>query len=524
MSVSSKHESSRDDRHIRLAQRMGIDEHAARTKFLGNTILLTGDHPTLLRPEGRTMALTAMNLIARFCPRIDVFMPWSPNLAQELTALGQAIDSSASAAYRVLSDIDDELKYKSVLSIGPTPVPSPVVTEITASGWLAGVSSSGPAPVLAEAWCGPGALAAAAIGASQVFIRLLEPLESAGGLSPSIVFSTYDLTARTDLRGLVTDSGPTVDNVELPTVLLGGCGAVGQAFFYSLLHLPIRAGLLWAVDHDRASLSNLNRCPLAFQGHIELSEPPLKVSLLEDAAKGTSLQVHADRRPLDEALKDPQTYPVGFPTIVVCGVDNAEARAELQRLWPDLFLEGSTGDAQLQVLRWAFGNDRACSFCYHSDVKTVDAPYHERMAIRSGLAPERISASLVAPDAVVTELDVVAAPADKQSFLVERKGQPICSVLSEIERFTQQQETPKEPSVSFTSFLTGVILAAEVLKHAANLPTRLDSQFLADTLFPLTRAEVIPLIPLSSCYCQKRKGTIAHFRQAVTSQGLGGSK
>lgn len=515
MSGSLEAEPGRDNRHILLAERMGIDEHVARTKFSKSTVLITGQAERLLQADGRVMATTALNLIARFCPRIDVYMPQSIPLATELVSLGTTIDSSEAAEYRALHELDATTEYGAVLSIGTAPSLIQNATEIAASGWLAGVNSTGPAPALpGGGWCGPGALAAAALGASQVFIKLLDPPKEVAKLSPQLIFSTYDYSVLADPTDVPVDAGPVLANVDLSSVLLGGCGAVGQAFIYSLLRLPIKAGRVWAVDDDRIDLTNLNRCLLAFQGHVEMPQPPWKVDIVKEAAGGTALQIHADSRRISEALKNGDAYPFGYPTLVVCGVDNNDARKELQHIWPDLFLEGSTGDAQVQVLRWEYGHNHGCSLCYHGDDETTNEPYHERMSVLSGLSPDRVGESLGNANAEVTEADVLSAPPDKRSFLEAKKGRTICSVLSEVERFTHSEETPEEPSVSFTSFLAGVILASEAVKHSLSLPQQLESQFLADTLLPIDHREVVHLTPMPDCYCQKRKHTIDQLHQA----------
>jgi len=502
----------RDHRHLLLAQRLGIDAYVARSKFLSGRVLLTGNPETLAGASGPVIARNALNLIARFCPRIDVHLPEESALAAELVALGKSIDGSPHSDFRSIPSLSAGDQYTAVLSVGPSPLHSAFATEVDGAGWLSCVSSEGQLPVLPATWVGPGTLAAAALGAAQIFIRLLDPRPGAAKLSGPTTFSTLTYQVQAGSGPVLLGDGPVVSRIPLPPTLLGGFGAVGQAFLSALLQLPAASGHLWVVDNDRISLTNLNRCVLSVESDVVGRVPVSKAWLAKRSAKGHGIQIRADRRPLQQALANSALYSGGRPAIVICTVDNLAARRELQYLWSDLFLEGSTGDAQIQVLRWEFPANRGCSLCYHGDEGT-EGQTGEQLVRLSGLSSARIEDSYRNDQAVVTEADIILAPPAQREFLQERKGRSICGVLTDAAKLAKSPTTPIEPSVSFASFLTGALLASEAVKYACGLGHALDSQFIADTLFPLSRAESVALQPMSQCYCQRRRPTIEAFRK-----------
>ncbi len=521
MSNTSGPDSERDDRHLRLARRLGFEKQAAREKFQRSRVLIAIGSVTGGAVTACLMAEASLNLIARFCPRIDVYAPNSTDLAQELVTLGRAIDDSAAAEFRIAErfTIND---YQAVLTIGSLPIMAPHMTAINASGWLAAVSSEGPCPILPDGPAGIGALAASAMGVSQIFIRLLEPRPGVAQLSGPIVFSTLDYSVIQTRTISFADSGPAIPQYVLAPTLLGGAGAVGQAVAYTLRAFPPSAGHLWIVDNKLISNTNGNRCVFATAAHLTSTVPPAKSVLVQTELMGVGgLHTFADPDLLEAVLDQPrENWPIPFPEIVIGAVDNYKGRQTLQYLWPNILVEGSTGDAEIQVLRWEYGKDRGCTLCYHEDPESqVTENYAEKMANLSGLNIQRVLESQHDAETMVTNADVAGAPIDLQPFLAQYLGQPICSTLSAVEKKSLLTDPPQEPSVSFASFLAGVLTAAEIIKYAAGIGHALDSQFQFNMMFPVTRAEKVALTSLSSCYCQKRHRTIDQYRVRTGRSG-----
>src|SRR5262245_47032407 len=92
----------RFDRHLGLASELaGESRSEAIRKFVAQRVLLTGDRERLATPGGRLMLLVTANLIARFCPKIDLMLDASARvLVDETLGLLYRIDSSRHAEFR----------------------------------------------------------------------------------------------------------------------------------------------------------------------------------------------------------------------------------------------------------------------------------------------------------------------------------------------------------------------------------------------------------------------------------------
>ena len=146
-------------------------------KYVDQRVLLTGERKRLATPAGRLMLLVTANLIARFCPKIDLLLdPSTRMLVDETLGLLHRIDSSRHAEFRVVAT-PTLSTYAAVLAIGAPVTGLPVETVIDAAGWLAAISTMGALPPLPRtADDNPfGALIAAALGAAEIFKHLVQP-------------------------------------------------------------------------------------------------------------------------------------------------------------------------------------------------------------------------------------------------------------------------------------------------------------------------------------------------------------
>src|SRR5207245_3448763 len=70
-------------------------------------------------------------------------------------------------------------------------------------------------------------------------------------------------------------------------------------------------------------------------------------------------------------------------------------------------------------------------------------------------------------------------------------GVQTCALpISEIERLSARpsEQLPREPTVSFVSMISGLLMAAELVKHVGGLGTTLETFFQIDAMFPLQNA------------------------------------
>jgi hypothetical protein len=287
----------RHDRHLRLAAKLAAQSRdAVQDKFTRQRVMLTGDTERLRVSSGRLMLRVAANLIARFCPKIDIVLPaeFADFQAQLITML-RKIDSSADAEFRAAADpIDDE--YAAVLSVARSLPATKSSTVIDAEGWLAIVGNR---PSIRES---PrhhdknpfGALMAAALGAAEVFKDLLKPPPGKAFHFGDQTFSTFDYS----IGG--TDPGPDFPGrTSIPDALLAGVGAVGNAFLLSISEFPELEGTLLVLDQEAVDdPSNLNRYLLAFEADADPERPTPKTELAVRLFKGTNIRV----RPFQEDI------------------------------------------------------------------------------------------------------------------------------------------------------------------------------------------------------------------------------
>lgn len=64
--------------------------------------------------------------------------------------------------------------------------------------------------------------------------------------------------------------------------------------------------------------------------------------------------------------------------------------------------------------------------------------------------------------------------------------------------------------------ISGVLMAAELVKYVGGLSSALQTFFQLDTVFPLQNACLQMVRPVESCYCWTRRQQIRHYRDALT--------
>jgi hypothetical protein len=499
----------RDDRHLRLAEDVaGIPAKQASNKFRHASIAIAWAPESEAHAMGSVLITTAAALIARFCPKIHLVNE-SP-LSFEIVDLLRAIDSSPQAAFTV--GPSEESFTAMVWLGGGDPQSFAATSHASADGWLSYIASDGKQlPHLGSSSNPFGSLGAAALVAAEVFKTLMPPREGRGHLFSASSYSTYSY-------GISTDPGPElIDPSEIPgRPLLAGVGAVGQAFLHVLGHVPGLSGELTIVDREVIDdATNLNR----YYGSVEkdVKERTPKTTVGVRLLSASRVIAFPEQRDLLEVISDINGNLLPRPEIVISALDRDEARAPLQMLWPDLLLEGATGDTLLQIFRHSHYEGTACLRCIHRPSER-DVPYEDALAEKTGLTPARILEALTGGRSVIAQEDIEAAPVSMKELLISRKGQDICGLLSEVERFQPRENDPVQPSVSFTSYLAGLFAAAEFTRHVMGIPSGLSGRYQLDPIATLEPDPPWTEQKVSDCYCEERRQTVELFRQRMKSR------
>ena len=512
MAETNRHQ--RHDRHARLGAKLTEETREAVTdKFIEQRVLLTGDARRMKTASGRLMIRTAANLIARFCPKIDVALPQElSGLQSEIIEMLRKIDSSSDAEFRSLATaVEDD--YAATLSIGAAPEGLPDLTVIDAEGWLAIVGKRSPVSETSLDYDDNpfGALMASALGTAEVFKHLLKPLPGMAFYFGDATFSTFDYSVNGN------DTGPRLPNkIVFPDSLLVGVGAVGNAFLLSLSSVKGLQGNLLTVDGQVTDdPSNLNRYVLAFEDDADPRRPMPKTYLAVRLFEGSDIRVQPFQEPLEVFVKRIYQKEVLMPKVVLSAVDNNDARLVLQQLWPDLLLEGATDDSLSQVSRHEHDKGLGCLLCIHDFTRTDSTfSYTAHMAGLSGLPEETIKIAMADASLVITADHVNQAAEEKRAFLSSRLGAKICSVFSELEKISSRPAgtLPTHATVSFVSMISGLLMAAEFVKYAAKLDSTLETFFNLDSMFPLASASLQRVSKVPTCYCSVRAKEIEKYR------------
>jgi ThiF family protein len=492
-------------RIAKTVARLGNESEDSR-RFPQKPVLLTGEATVLTTVNGRETLLFALRLLVRVSRRVDVVLPpQCAELAETARALAEAIGLGGNVTTPGTEAIAYE-RYAAILSVGTSARPELPWTVINSNGWLARVSSGAKSISGMCSQHNPiGARVAANLGVAEVFKRTAAVKPDRGALLDGLRFSAFTYTCGSE------DTGPPLpDDLVLPTFLLGGCGAIGNGVTELLAALRARgAGV--TIDKQCFGAENLGTCVLMRATDIGVSKAESMAATLRAAGldvigvTGTIADV-APRLGKD----------LLYPTAVLGGLDKVEPRHELQRLWPDVYIDGATSDLACQVTRHPWAEQIGCAICvFELPMVSSDA-----VALRlTGLRPERLHD----PDALVDQNDVDAAKTPEQrAWLVAHLGQRICSVLpAAVLAAISTEDHPEnfEPSVPFVACLAAAFVVGELVKVALGMTSTLAPRFQMDVLQGPERGELYAEDRSATCECVNRAKNIERVRASRADVG-----
>lgn len=495
----------RYSRPLATAERLG-DIAEDRHRFADKHVLVTGEPSILSTANGQESLLASLRLLIRICRNVSVALPCE---ADHLLARSKEEIQPLAFGGPVRFDAfpGDPSSYDAILSIGSTAKPDLPWTVINSNGWLARVSSG---RMSLPSDCGApnpiAALAAASLGVSEVFKRLIRLKPSRGALLDGLSFSLFNY--RSDER----DPGPPLPAELNINLMVAGAGAIGNGIVYTLSKLPI-GGRLNIVDRQCFGPENLGTCILIGPANIGKRKA-------EVAAAYLSRRIKAGAYAEDlESFEAHLGAGLPYPNVILNGLDNIDARHQVQKLWADLTVDGAIGDLGRQVSRHPWGEDVACLICLFREPPGQLAEVVESRA--SGLSRIRVQQGMD----VVTEEDVQATPQKKRAQLGKQIGRQICSVVQEaIARQLSEEELEKgfAPSVPFVACLGASMVVGEMVKHYAGWPTPLEPKFQFDVLHGPAFGQMFPQARRRDCVCVARAHNIEVVRQKHYSMSIEG--
>ena len=490
----------RDDRHGELAAQVsGLSGERATNFLTTKHIVLTWPDSAERTQAGRALVRTTANLIVRFAPEVRITK--QSEFATEVGNLLVQVDSSA-------QPFSTDILEPVIVRLGGGNENCDV--SGSADCWTALVSGRGEElPAISDTGNVLGALAAATFVASEVFRRALPVIEEFQWHVPLTRYSVFDY-------GPPVSAPPNVDAPLLSSgPLLVGVGAIGQACIDALASLDAR-GTIRCVDKGYVDdETNLNRSVLAFEHDLVTVTP--KVELAARRLAGTELEITPHLEELSSLIAKISSGDVPWPRLVASALDSAEDRRFLQQLWPDVVLDAATGGSMVQVFRHVAGSETACLRCLHPD-EPSGRRYEETMADRLGLSMPEVEEYLSRPGIALDADSIRRMKPGIQGLAQQHVGSDVCGFLSAVETLYQNQNSrPALVSVSFSSYLSGVFLASEIVKSELGVETRLGGRYQIDPLLNLLPEEPFSQKRRRGCFCTTRAWQIGQFRGEMAS-------
>ena len=491
------HENLPLSRPLATAQRLG-DLAPDRHRFHDKPVLLTGEPDVLSTANGIECFLDSLRLLVRVTSHLTVSPPIAfESLRNDCQQLAETIEFGSGTV--VIDSAPDFSQYAAILSVGSRARRDLPWTVINSNGWLARVSSGMVDLARDCTQTNPvSSLAAASLGVAEVFKRLIRLKESRGRLLDGTTFSLESYRCGDDTPGT-----PLPEELHAD-LLLVGAGAIGNGIAHLLARLPID-GRAWVVDAQRYQPENLGTCLLIGPSDIDTPKAEFAAQVLDGRLKASGFheEIAEFRRRLGREIP--------YPVIILNGLDNPEARREIQYTWPDMIIDGAIGDFPCQVSRHSWSDDSACLACLFRQAGGEAAEQVQSRA--TGLSISRVRQF----DALVTDEDVRGAPLERQDWLRAHVGQQICSVVREgvAQEVSDEQHLPGfEPSVPFVACMSASMVVAEAVRFLAGWQTALDTRFQFDLLRGPERGEMFPQERRQDCDCVTRAANIEKWRNA----------
>jgi hypothetical protein len=284
----------------------------------------------------------------------------------------------------VVTDVTPAANYS--IGIGMIGRSADLVAD--AAGWVAAVGC----PASAEDDGNPiGPLTGAALTAAEVFKRAFTETypERRTALQLTPWEGRFSFFSYTD-----DDASPPLANVRIDTTLIGA-GGVGAGFIRAIAALgPQVSGSLAIVDGDVLTVDNLNRVSYSTLASAKLGETEHAVKKVHEATD--FLQRHCPNlvvtpHPItfdDFKRRIPKREDRKYD-VIVTGLDNDDARWEVQRDLPRVLIDGATGrDMVARVERVEFGR-YGCLGC-----SRVPVPGAPAQPVNCDAAPDEVAPSL----------------------------------------------------------------------------------------------------------------------------------
>lgn len=468
-------------------------------RFTDKVVLLTGEEETLASKNGEFCFVDGLRLLPRTVKKVDIFVPTSlPALRARAETIARTIEFGN--PIRFLDKSPGFHLYDAILNVGWQVRPNLPWTTINSNGWVARASSKlANLPRDCDQANPIGALAAASLGVTDVFKRLIRLRPEMADLFDGLQFSLYTYETGQPSPGPLLPS-----RLALPSTLLAGGGAIGNGISLLLTQLK-PTGDLWTLDRQKYGSENLGTCVLLAPAGVGAEKAEYLALQLKSVSGLNAAVLSGDIASLKSSFGSEAPYP----HLVLSGFDNVPARHQLQDLWPDRIIDGGISDFGVQVFSHVWGSGHQCLKCHFAESGSTNP---QRVAAEaSGLGVDRIAN----PDDAISEEDVALAPAEKQDWLRERIGKKICSVASEATMKLLGSHRRREnfsPSVPFVACMSAAFVVGRAVQMLTDPGRNITSKFIFDMLQGPENGMTLQELAAAKCDCVRRADIIDKWR------------
>lgn len=432
--------------------------------LLAQTVSVAFDAQAINSREGKVTLELAVNLLARFYPRLALTPLEDVDDAEinRLTALARSINPNIEFA--------NETDTATVcLVVGSTAVTEAVPTIYVGSdNWVTALSTM--TPVESGDFDNPfGAAAAACFGVASVFRTTFAAQLAGASSQENWRISLLDVDGRTALFN------PPVESVDLGESHLIGVGAIGNAAVWALARAPFLKGTLHLIDNEEIDDTNPQRYVLTGATDVGIS----KVSLAQNALRHSLLEVHPHALSWGQYLLARDNWNLER---VAVALDTPEDRRLVQTALPRWIVNAWTQPDDLGISRHGFADGQACLMCLYMPegkvpdlddqiVRALNLPNDDETlrAVRSLLVSEEPIGlpwveRIATANGVETERLLGLQNLPMRSFYQKAVcGGVLLSLGADVGTTARNTEVP----MAFQSALAGILLAAELVAHAA---------------------------------------------------------
>jgi molybdopterin/thiamine biosynthesis adenylyltransferase len=428
-------------------------------------------------PSGQMLTTFTINMIIRLFPvvtKVYLQLPQDAKLSHNIPKWqGKTLLSSIKAVYEsvkppvklMINTKPNENDICCHVTIGSgSPIKAPGIWA-GSDNWVACLSSSGSQPISSEN--NPvGAYAAATIAVSEIWKRILTPLQNKiktiniRPLEGSLNFSTYNYTFSGN-----HDNPPLPGNIKIDRLTMIGLGAGGGAAAYTLASITNLQGIITLIDPDEIESSNLNR--YVFAGNDDAKRKKSKVDCINELFfQNSNIRVKPLYDAYSKARGEMKAKDYKF---IVSAVDNRKTRRDIQYETPGVILDAAaTEQGDFYIWRMIFG-ETECMFCKHpQNDKDPEVEQSRQLSEKLGLHPEAWHKKTGNNEAFTEEeIKIIFEKlrGKKEQFDMPEVGQRFQEWFKKNCGRLELPEIDGEIPIPFAPVMAGILQAGEVLKY-----------------------------------------------------------